>query len=111
MLHGKEACRVSQETPAETLRLPREPLVIQVMRRSPRGKAAAGSAPEPQLVDNGTQTDITFEHIMALSKARPPSPPPVLLEPPALGNDFYEANDYLDSGHHEVDRSEDLEYE
>ncbi|XP_072102283.1 PDZ domain-containing protein 4-like [Mobula birostris] len=89
------------------------------MRRSPRGKAASAlaSAPEPQLVDNGTQTDITFEHIMALSKVRPPSPPPLLLEPyvlsdlPPLGNDFYEANDYMDSGHHEVDRSEDLEYE
>ncbi|XP_051864950.1 PDZ domain-containing protein 4-like isoform X2 [Pristis pectinata] len=115
-LHGKEACKVSQEPAAETLRPPREPLVIQVMRRSPRGKVAA-PVQDPQLVDNGTQTEITFEHIMALSKVRPPSPPPVLLEPyvlsdlPPLVNDFYEANDYMDSGHHEVDRADDLEYE
>ncbi|XP_067881205.1 PDZ domain-containing protein 4-like, partial [Heterodontus francisci] len=30
---------------------------------------------------------------------------------PPLGNDFYDPNDYLDSGHHEVDRTEELEYE
>ncbi|XP_069779373.1 PDZ domain-containing protein 4-like [Narcine bancroftii] len=87
------------------------------MRRSPRTRMAA-SAQDPQLVDNGTQTEITFEHVMALSKVRPPSPPPIVLEPyvlsdlPPLVHDFDEANDYLDSGHHEVDRAVvDLEYE
>ncbi|XP_067832345.1 PDZ domain-containing protein 4-like isoform X2 [Heptranchias perlo] len=54
---------------------------------------------------------------MALNKVRPPSPPVVLLEPyvlsdlPPIGNDYYDPNDYLDSGHHEVDRTDELEYE
>ncbi|XP_078286312.1 PDZ domain-containing protein 4-like [Rhinoraja longicauda] len=114
-LHGKEACRVSQEPAGDGQRTLRDPLVIQVMRRSPRGKVAVPVL-DPQLVDNGTQTEITFEHIMALSKVRPSSPaavlePYVLSDLPPLVNDFYEANDYMDSGHHEVDRTEDLEYE
>ncbi|XP_078061551.1 PDZ domain-containing protein 4-like [Mustelus asterias] len=112
----KEVCKVSQEQYADVLRPARDPLVIQVLRRSPRGKIPT-SIQDLQLVDNGTQTEITFEHIMALSKVQPPSPPVVQLEPyalseiPPIGNDFYDPNDYLDSGHHEVDRSEELEYE
>ncbi|XP_038638461.1 PDZ domain-containing protein 4-like [Scyliorhinus canicula] len=114
--HDKELCKVSQEQYTDTLRPSRDPLVIQVLRRSPRGKVAT-SIPDLRLVDNGTQTDITFEHIMALRKVQPPSPQIVQLEPntqpdlPPVGNEFYDANDYLDSGHHEVDRTEELEYE
>lgn len=51
---------------------------MQVLRRTPRAKAFPAPS-EPQLVDTGTQTDITFQHIMALSQLSPPTPP--ALEP------------------------------
>ncbi|GCB85788.1 hypothetical protein scyTo_0026474, partial [Scyliorhinus torazame] len=79
-VHDKELCKVSQEQYTDALRPSRDPLVIQVLRRSPRGKIAT-SIPDLQLVDNGTQTDITFEHIMALRKVQTPSPQIVQLEP------------------------------
>ncbi|MGH0174315.1 UNVERIFIED_CONTAM: hypothetical protein FKN15_067084 [Acipenser sinensis] len=69
-------------------------------------------------MDNGTQTDITFEHIMALSKLRPPSPPlPPEIEPYSLAelapldHEYYDPTDYLDGSRHEVDRTDELEYE
>lgn len=57
----------------------REPIVVQVLRRTPTRPTAAvanSSAPEDVCVaDVCTQTDITFEHIMALAKLRPLTPP------------------------------------
>ncbi|XP_069039687.1 PDZ domain-containing protein 4 isoform X2 [Lepisosteus oculatus] len=125
-VNGKELSRLSQEQTLEALRASRDPLVIQVLRKSPRVKGGAaggtggqgGPAPALDFVDNGTQTDISFQHILALGKLQPPSPPlPPLLEPyvlselPALEHEYYDPNDYLDSSHHEVDRQDELEYE
>ncbi|KFO26155.1 PDZ domain-containing RING finger protein 4 [Fukomys damarensis] len=68
-----------------------------------------------------TQTDITFEHIMALAKLRPPTPPvpdicPFLLSDSChslhpMEREFYEDNEYLSSLPADVDRTEDFEYE
>eukprot|EP00070_Physeter_catodon_P031421 XP_028338315.1 PDZ domain-containing protein 4 isoform X2 [Physeter catodon] len=79
-VNGKELSKLSQEQTLEALRASKEPLVIQVLRRSPRLRGD-GSSLDLQLVDSGTQTDITFEHIMALGKLRAPTPPMVTLEP------------------------------
>nr|DBA21537.1 TPA: hypothetical protein GDO54_018152 [Pyxicephalus adspersus] len=68
-------------------------------------------------VDNGTQTDITFEQIMTMGKARPPSPAMVVLEPyvlselPPIGNEFYEPGEYMDGVQPDVERADELEYE
>lgn len=68
-----------EETVVEAIR--REPIVVQVLRRTPtRGAAAVAhncsSTPQDVcVVDVCTQTDITFEHIMALAKLRPATPP------------------------------------
>lgn len=82
-VNGKELSKLSQEQTLEALRSSKEPLVIQVLRRSPRLRGDS-SCHDLQLVDSGTQTDITFEHIMALGKLRPPTPPMVILEPYVL---------------------------
>lgn len=50
--------------------------MVQVLRRMPTPKAA-GPEGGAQLMDISTQTDITFQHIMALSEL-PASTPPVL---------------------------------
>ncbi|EPY77106.1 hypothetical protein CB1_001317004 [Camelus ferus] len=82
-VNGKELSKLSQEQTLEALRSSKEPLVIQVLRRSPRLRGDS-SCHDLQLVDSGTQTDITFEHIMALGKLHPPTPPVVILEPYVL---------------------------
>lgn len=59
----------------------RDPIVVQVLRRTPTRAAAAcghndsGTPQDVCVVDVCTQTDITFEHIMALAKLRPATPP------------------------------------
>lgn len=63
----------------EAFKTAKEPIVVQVLRRTPRTKIFTPH--ESQLVDVGTQTDITFEHIMALSKMGSPTPPVSVLDP------------------------------
>ena len=57
----------------EAFRSAKDPIVVQVLRRNPPG--ARGPPQEVLVVDVCTQTDITFEHIMALAKLRPTTPP------------------------------------
>ncbi|XP_053706184.1 PDZ domain-containing protein 4-like isoform X2 [Synchiropus splendidus] len=86
----------------------------------------------PDCVDNATQTEISFQHMVTLGRSRghhhhhdmaddsPPPPPPTPPAPHLVGpygiNDFCvfeynDPNDYFDISNHEVDRQEDLEYE
>uniref|UniRef100_A0A4W5L591 PDZ domain containing ring finger 4 n=1 Tax=Hucho hucho TaxID=62062 RepID=A0A4W5L591_9TELE len=73
---------------------------------------------EVHVVDVCTQTDITFEHIMALAKLRPATPPvpdicPFLLchSIHTMEHEFYECPEYLSNTPAEVDRPEEFEYE
>ncbi|XP_067855013.1 E3 ubiquitin-protein ligase PDZRN3-B isoform X2 [Heptranchias perlo] len=114
-VNGKDLSRATHEQAVEAFRTAKEPIVVQVLRRTPRTKILNPSH-ECQLVDMATQTDITFEHIMALAKIRPPTPPVVVLEQYLLpeehpsGQDYYDSNDYLGAMQNELDR-EELEYE
>ncbi|XP_012890785.1 PREDICTED: PDZ domain-containing protein 4 isoform X1 [Dipodomys ordii] len=115
-VNGKELSRLSQEQTLEALRASKEPLVIQVLRRSPRLRGDS-SCHDLQLVDSGTQTDITFEHIMALGKLRPPTPPMGILEPyvlselPPISHEYYDPAEFMEGGPQEADRMDELEYE
>lgn len=57
----------------------REPIMVQVLRRTPTTTVAThghnGVPADACVADVCTQTDITFEHIMALAKLRPATPP------------------------------------
>ncbi|XP_072136694.1 E3 ubiquitin-protein ligase PDZRN3-B isoform X2 [Mobula birostris] len=114
-VNGKDLSRATHEQAVEAFRTAKEPIVVQVLRRTPHTKVLNASH-ECQLVDMGTQTDITFEHIMALAKIRPPTPPVVVLEEYLLpeehpsGQDYYDSNDYFGGLQTEMDR-EELEYE
>ncbi|KAM9180636.1 PDZ domain-containing protein 4 isoform 2-T2 [Dugong dugon] len=115
-VNGKELSKLSQEQTLEALRSSKEPLVIQVLRRSPRLRGDS-SCHDLQLVDSGTQTDITFEHIMALGKLRPPTPPMVILEPyvlselPPISHEYYDPAELMEGSQQEADRVDELEYE
>ncbi|XP_046923034.1 PDZ domain-containing RING finger protein 4 isoform X2 [Lynx rufus] len=120
-VNGKDLSKATHEEAVEAFRNAKEPIVVQVLRRTPLSKPAYGMAPEVQLMDASTQTDITFEHIMALAKLRPPTPPvpdicPFLLSDSChslhpMEHEFYEDNEYLSSLPADADRAEDFEYE
>ncbi|KAG8129899.1 hypothetical protein E2320_016514 [Naja naja] len=121
-VNGRELSRLSQEQTLEALRCSKEPLVIQVLRRSPRSRGGGGEGSTSQgdittLVDSGTQTDITFEHLMDLGRMRPPSPPAVRMEPyglpdlPSIAHEYYDPVEFIEGAAPEAERAEDLEYE
>ncbi|KAJ8358809.1 hypothetical protein SKAU_G00153340 [Synaphobranchus kaupii] len=138
-VNGKELSRLSQEQALEALRSSRDPLLTQVLRKGPRKKAGTGGPGGVAVaaltagtgaggcVDSGTQTDISFQHILTLGKlpqprGAPPPPPsspplPPILEPyvlnelPPIDHEYYDPNDYFDISQHEVDRQDEMEYE
>ncbi|KAJ8416358.1 hypothetical protein AAFF_G00356460 [Aldrovandia affinis] len=116
----KDISKATREEAVEAFRSTKDPIVVQVLRRNPVSRSH-GNPQEVQLVDVCTQTDITFEHIMALSKLRPTTPPvpdicPFLLSDSchslqAMEHEFYEGTDYLSPIPVDVERTEDFEYE
>ncbi|XP_072915131.1 PDZ domain-containing RING finger protein 4-like isoform X2 [Hemitrygon akajei] len=119
-VNGKDLSKATHEEAVEAFRNAKDPIVVQVLRRTPVTKSRGGSQEVP-LVDAGTQTEITFEHIMALSKLRSSSPPvpdicPYLLSDSChslhpMAHDYYEASDYLPNLAQDGDRAEEMEYE
>ncbi|KAL0967185.1 hypothetical protein UPYG_G00248850 [Umbra pygmaea] len=99
----------------------RDPIMVQVLRRHGNLPANGQTLQEVHVVDVCTQTDITFEHIMALAKLRPATPPvpdicPFLLSDSChsihtMDHEFYECPEYLSTTQVEVDRPDDFEYE
>ncbi|XP_004854272.1 E3 ubiquitin-protein ligase PDZRN3 isoform X1 [Heterocephalus glaber] len=112
-VNGKDLSRATHDQAVEAFKTAKEPIVVQVLRRTPRTKMFTPPA-ELQLVDTGTQTDITFEHIMALTKMSSPNSPvldPYLLpEEHPSAHEYYDPNDYMADIHQEMDR-EELELE
>ncbi|KAF4802538.1 PDZ domain-containing RING finger protein 4 [Turdus rufiventris] len=119
-VNGKDLSKATHEEAVEAFRNAKEPIVVQVLRRAPATKAHSSSQ-DARLMDASTQTDITFEHIMALAKLRPSTPPvpdicPFLLSDSChslhpVEYEFYEGNEYLSNLPADADRTEDLEYE
>ncbi|KAF7701967.1 PDZ domain-containing RING finger protein 4 isoform X1 [Silurus meridionalis] len=119
-VNGKDLSRASHEEAVQAFRTAKDPIVVQVLRRQPL-PLGQGSTQDVQLVDVCTQTDITFEHIMALAKLRPSSPPvpdicPFLLSDSChslhtMGQEYYEGSEYLSNMPAEAERTDELEYE
>ncbi|XP_060936785.1 PDZ domain-containing RING finger protein 4 [Limanda limanda] len=125
-VNGRDFSKVDHDQAvAEAIR--RDPIVVQVLRRTPN--TVGGASPHnhggmPQdvcVIDVCTQTDITFEHIMALAKLRPATPPvpdicPFLLSDSChsihtMEHEYYECPEYLSNTTAGVERTEEYEYE
>ncbi|XP_037538949.1 PDZ domain-containing RING finger protein 4-like [Nematolebias whitei] len=119
-VNGKELSKSSHEETVEAFRAAKDPVVVQVIRRTPSGRPH-GLPQEIHVVDVCTQTDITFEHIMALAKLRPSTPPvpdvcPFLLSDSChslhtMEQDYYDGTDYLSPVPADGERMEEFEYE
>ncbi|XP_077054193.1 E3 ubiquitin-protein ligase PDZRN3-B isoform X4 [Siphateles boraxobius] len=114
-VNGKDLSKATHDQAVEAFRMAKEPIMVQVLRRAPRPKPT-GPTGEAQVVDISTQTDITFQHIMALSKLPTSSPPGDVLEQYLLpkghspAHEYFDPNDFLEGMQHEMER-EELEYE
>ncbi|XP_078113494.1 PDZ domain-containing RING finger protein 4 isoform X1 [Sander vitreus] len=119
-VNGKELSKSNHEETVEAFRAAKDPVVVQVIRRTPSGRPH-GPPQEIHVVDVCTQTDITFEHIMALAKLRPSTPPvpdvcPFLLSDSChslhtMDQDYYEGTGYLSPVPADGERTEEFEYE
>uniref|UniRef100_H3D4N7 PDZ domain containing 4 n=1 Tax=Tetraodon nigroviridis TaxID=99883 RepID=H3D4N7_TETNG len=117
MFQVKELSRLSRD-PAQDLQ---DPLLASIRRRGVRKRAGLASRGGlvtmgvADCVDGCTQTDISFQNLLApgnLHQTPPPSspkPPHVLVSFPEPV--YYDPNDYFDAAQHEVDRQDELEYE
>ncbi|XP_036387904.1 E3 ubiquitin-protein ligase PDZRN3-B isoform X2 [Megalops cyprinoides] len=114
-VNGKDLSKATHDQAVEAFRTAKEPIVVQVLRRAPRPKAV-GPPSEAQVVDISTQTDITFQHIMALTKLPAAAPPVDVLEQYLLpeehspGHEYFDPSDFLEGMQQDMER-EELEYE
>lgn len=78
-VNGKDLSKATHEQAVEAFRTAKEPIMVQVLRQAPHPKLVSPAA-DIQVSDMGTQTDITLQHITALSNMPPSSPPMTELE-------------------------------
>ncbi|XP_061583920.1 E3 ubiquitin-protein ligase PDZRN3-B isoform X2 [Cololabis saira] len=113
-VNGKDLSKATHDQAVEAFRTAKEPIMVQVLRRAPYPKLA-GPAADTQVSDMGTQTDITLQHIVALTKL-PPSPPMTELDEYLLPEEhppqhaYFDPNDFLEGIQQDIERDE-LEYE
>nr|XP_054604419.1 E3 ubiquitin-protein ligase PDZRN3-B isoform X2 [Nothobranchius furzeri] len=114
-VNGKDLSKATHEQAVEAFRTAKDPIVVQVLRRAPHPKLVSPVA-DTQVSDISTQTDITLQHIMALAKLPPTSPPMTELEEFLLpeehspGHAYFDPNDFLEGIQQDIER-EGLEYE
>ncbi|KAM6981278.1 E3 ubiquitin-protein ligase PDZRN3-B isoform 2-T2 [Aplochiton taeniatus] len=114
-VNGKDLSKATHDQAVEAFRTAKDPIMVQVLRRAPRPKPT-GPASDTQVVDISTQTDITFQHIMALTKLPASAPTMAVLEEYLLpeerppGHAYFDPNDFLEGIQQEMER-EELEYE
>ncbi|XP_068564129.1 E3 ubiquitin-protein ligase PDZRN3-B [Cebidichthys violaceus] len=113
-VNGKDLSKATHDQAVEAFRTAKEPIVVQVLRRAPHPKEV-GPAGDAQVSDISTQTDITLQHIMALTKLSPSSPPMTELEEYLLPEEhpphpYFDPNDFLEVMQQDIER-EELEYE
>ncbi|XP_029948023.1 E3 ubiquitin-protein ligase PDZRN3-B isoform X1 [Salarias fasciatus] len=115
-VNGKDLSKATHDQAVEAFRTAKEPIMVQVLRRAPYPKQAGGPAADAQLTDISTQTDITLQHIMALTQMPSSSPPMTELEEYLLpdehtpGHAYFDPNDFLEGMQQDIER-EELEYE
>ncbi|TRY82164.1 hypothetical protein DNTS_009471 [Danionella cerebrum] len=114
-VNGKDLSKATHDQAVEAFRTAKEPIMVQVLRRAPRPKPNTQSG-EAQVVDISTQTEISFQHIVALSKLPASSTPVEVLQQYLLpeghspSHEYFDPSDFLEGIQNEMER-EELEYE
>uniref|UniRef100_A0A667XM27 RING-type E3 ubiquitin transferase n=1 Tax=Myripristis murdjan TaxID=586833 RepID=A0A667XM27_9TELE len=114
-VNGKDLSKATHDQAVEAFRTAKEPIMVQVLRRTPLPKPVSPVA-DTQVSDMSTQTDITFQHIMALTKLPASAPTMAELEQYLLPEEhppehaYFDPNDFLEGIQQDIER-EELEYE
>ncbi|XP_034023371.1 E3 ubiquitin-protein ligase PDZRN3-B isoform X2 [Thalassophryne amazonica] len=114
-VNGKDLSKATHDQAVETFHNAKEPIMVQVLRRAPHPKLLS-TITDTQVSDTSTQTDITLEHIMALSKLPASAPTMTVLEEYLLpeerppGHAYFDPADFLEGLQQDMERDE-LEYE
>ncbi|XP_043978202.1 E3 ubiquitin-protein ligase PDZRN3-B isoform X1 [Gambusia affinis] len=114
-VNGKDLSKATHEQAVEAFRTAKEPIMVQVLRQGPYLQLLA-PIKDTQVSDISTQTDITLQHIVALTKLPPASPLMTELEEYLLPEEsppehtYFDPNDFLEGIQQEIER-EGLEYE
>ncbi|KAM4022511.1 LOW QUALITY PROTEIN: E3 ubiquitin-protein ligase PDZRN3 [Anomaloglossus baeobatrachus] len=110
-VNGKDLSKATHDQAVEAFKTAKEPIVVQVLRRTPRTKIYSPPS-DVQMMDTGTQTDITFEHIMALTKMNSTSPSVSALDPYLINeehsspHEYFDPNDFMGGLPPDIDRDE-----
>uniref|UniRef100_A0A673C2U9 PDZ domain containing ring finger 3 n=1 Tax=Sphaeramia orbicularis TaxID=375764 RepID=A0A673C2U9_9TELE len=114
-VNGKDLSKATHDQAVEAFRTAKEPIMVQVLRRAPHPKLLSPTA-DAQVSDTSTQTDITLQHIMALTTLPASAPPMTVLDDYLLpeehnaGHTYFDPNDFLEGIQQDIERDE-LEYE
>uniref|UniRef100_H3CPH4 PDZ domain containing RING finger 3b n=1 Tax=Tetraodon nigroviridis TaxID=99883 RepID=H3CPH4_TETNG len=118
-VNGKDLSKATHDQAVEAFRTAKEPIVVQVLRRAPPPKPVDLAA-DSQVSDVSTQTDITLQHITALTDLPPSSPQIPELEEYLLpedwfklhpsGHAYFDPADFLEGIQQDIER-EEMEYE
>ncbi|XP_034551664.1 E3 ubiquitin-protein ligase PDZRN3-B [Notolabrus celidotus] len=114
-VNGMDLSKSTHEQAVEAFCTAKEPIMVKVLRQTPNIKMVGHTA-DSQVSDVSTQTDLTLQHILMLTKL-PLSPPPMtkldeylLSEEHSPGHAYFDPNHFLEGMQQDMER-EVLEYE
>ncbi|KAL4646396.1 E3 ubiquitin-protein ligase PDZRN3-like [Arapaima gigas] len=117
-VNGRDISKATHDQAVEAFQTAKEPIVVQVLRRSSRLNMSDGPSPETPRVDASTQTDVTLEHFASLARLSGPAHAVtekgldqyLLSEEQSPAHPYFDPGGFLESIQPDLER-EKLEYE
>uniref|UniRef100_A0A8C6SM58 PDZ domain containing RING finger 3b n=1 Tax=Neogobius melanostomus TaxID=47308 RepID=A0A8C6SM58_9GOBI len=114
-VNGKDLSKATHDQAVDAFCTAKDPIMVQVLRRTPHPKLLSPTS-DTQLSDTSTQTDITLQHLLALTNLPAPARGMAALDNYLLpeghpaGHAYFDPNEFLEGIQQDIER-EDMEYE
>uniref|UniRef100_A0A8C6SL77 PDZ domain containing RING finger 3b n=1 Tax=Neogobius melanostomus TaxID=47308 RepID=A0A8C6SL77_9GOBI len=115
LVNGKDLSKATHDQAVDAFCTAKDPIMVQVLRRTPHPKLLSPTS-DTQLSDTSTQTDITLQHLLALTNLPAPARGMAALDNYLLpeghpaGHAYFDPNEFLEGIQQDIER-EDMEYE
>ncbi|XP_072307996.1 E3 ubiquitin-protein ligase PDZRN3-B isoform X1 [Eucyclogobius newberryi] len=112
-VNGKDLSKSTHDQAVEAFRMAKDPIMVQVLRRTPQLPSPNS---DTQLSDTSTQTELTLQHLIALTKLPAPAPGMAALnnylqpDEHPTGHAYFDPNEFLVGIQQDIER-EEMEYE